>query len=159
MILHSWALCSETNSSRGNTVSSILTQESGLYQHLGNLPCMFLNTMEGKPDANVYARSNGARAGEVLGLILNGFISERLGFRKTMIGALFAMIAFIFILFFAPNVQTLVVGEIFCGIPWGMFQTLAPQVRKPFTSLGNGYRINLVSSMLQRSHRSSCDHT
>ncbi|KAF2745475.1 sugar transporter [Sporormia fimetaria CBS 119925] len=73
------------------------------------------------------ALSNGARAGEVLGLILNGFISERLGYRKTMIGALISMTAFIFILFFAPNVQTLVVGEVFCGIPWGMFQTLAPQ--------------------------------
>jgi SP family general alpha glucoside:H+ symporter-like MFS transporter len=72
-------------------------------------------------------RSNGARAGEVIGLILNGFVSERFGYRKTMVGALIGMIAFIFILFFAPNVQTLVIGEVFCGIPWGMFQTLAPQ--------------------------------
>jgi SP family general alpha glucoside:H+ symporter-like MFS transporter len=37
-----------------------------------------------------------------------------------MIGALIAMTGFIFILFFAPNVQTLVIGEVFCGIPWGM---------------------------------------
>jgi SP family general alpha glucoside:H+ symporter-like MFS transporter len=44
-----------------------------------------------------------------------------------MFGALVAMTAFVFILFFAPNVQTLVIGEVFCGIPWGMFQTLAPQ--------------------------------
>jgi SP family general alpha glucoside:H+ symporter-like MFS transporter len=44
-----------------------------------------------------------------------------------MIGALMSMTAFIFILFFAPNVQTLVIGEVFCGIPWGMFQTIAPQ--------------------------------
>lgn len=65
-------------------------------------------------------RSNGARAGEVIGLIINSFVSERYGYRKTMIGALIAMTAFIFILFFAPNVQTLVIGEVFCGIPWGM---------------------------------------
>jgi SP family general alpha glucoside:H+ symporter-like MFS transporter len=71
--------------------------------------------------------SNGARAGEVVGLIINGFVSERYGYRKTMIGALMSMTAFIFILFFAPNVQTLVIGEVFCGIPWGMFQTLTTQ--------------------------------
>ncbi|PVI07346.1 general substrate transporter [Periconia macrospinosa] len=73
------------------------------------------------------ALSNGARAGEVIGLFINGFVSERYGYRKTLIGALISMIAFIFILFFAPNVQTLVVGEVFCGIPWGMFQTLTTQ--------------------------------
>jgi SP family general alpha glucoside:H+ symporter-like MFS transporter len=72
-------------------------------------------------------RSNGARAGEVIGLIVNGFVSERYGYRKTMIGALISMTAFIFILFFAPNIQTLVIGEVFCGIPWGMFQTLTTQ--------------------------------
>ncbi|CAI6340594.1 unnamed protein product [Periconia digitata] len=71
------------------------------------------------------ALSNGARAGEVIGLIINGFVSERYGYRKTMIGALISMIAFIFILFFAPNVQTLVIGEVLCGIPWGCFQTLS----------------------------------
>jgi SP family general alpha glucoside:H+ symporter-like MFS transporter len=68
----------------------------------------------------VIHRSNGARAGEVIGLLINGFVSERFGYRKTMIGALIAMAGFIFILFFAPNVQTLVIGEVFCGIPWGM---------------------------------------
>ncbi|KAL6152229.1 hypothetical protein ACJQWK_04295 [Exserohilum turcicum] len=73
------------------------------------------------------ALSNGARAGEVIGLIINGFVSERYGYRNTMIGALMAMTAFIFILFFAPNVETLVIGEVFCGIPWGMFQTLTTQ--------------------------------
>lgn len=32
-----------------------------------------------------------------------------------MIGSLLMMIGTIFILFFAPNVQVLLVGEIFCG--------------------------------------------
>lgn len=32
-----------------------------------------------------------------------------------MLGSLGAMIAFIFILFFAPNVQVLLVGQIMCG--------------------------------------------
>lgn len=89
-----------------------------------------LNPTSGKysvPASWQSALSNGARAGEVIGLIINGFVSERYGYRKTMIGALVAMTAFIFILFFAPNIQTLVIGEVFCGIPWGMFQTLTTQ--------------------------------
>jgi SP family general alpha glucoside:H+ symporter-like MFS transporter len=41
-----------------------------------------------------------------------------------MMAALAISIAFIFIPFFAPNFQTLLAGEILCGIPWGVFQTL-----------------------------------
>jgi SP family general alpha glucoside:H+ symporter-like MFS transporter len=68
--------------------------------------------------------SNGARCGEVIGLLLNGLISERLGYRRTMIGALAAMTAVIFLFFFAVNIQMLLAAEILAGIPWGIFQTL-----------------------------------
>lgn len=71
------------------------------------------------------ALSNGARAGEVIGLLINGIASDRFGYRKTMISSLVAMIAFVFVLFSAPNIQTLVLGEVLCGIPWGVFQTLS----------------------------------
>jgi SP family general alpha glucoside:H+ symporter-like MFS transporter len=54
--------------------------------------------------------SNGALCGEILGLFINGIVSERYGYRKTMIVSLAMMIAFIFIPFFAHNVQTLLVG-------------------------------------------------
>lgn len=67
--------------------------------------------------------SNGALCGEIIGLFINGIISEKFGYRKTMIGALAMMIAFIFIPFFAHNVEMLLVGEILCGVPWGVFQT------------------------------------
>ena len=30
----------------------------------------------------------------------------------------------IFVLFFATSVEMLVVGNVLCGIPWGIFQTL-----------------------------------
>ncbi|CZR67483.1 probable transporter (major facilitator superfamily) [Phialocephala subalpina] len=68
--------------------------------------------------------SNGALCGEILGLFINGIISEKYGYRKTMIVSLAMMIAFIFIPFFSHNIQTLLAGEILCGIPWGVFQTL-----------------------------------
>lgn len=68
--------------------------------------------------------TNGAYVGEILGLMINGIIAERYGFKKTMIGALSAVTALIFILFFAHNIQMLLVGLILIGIPWGVFQTL-----------------------------------
>jgi SP family general alpha glucoside:H+ symporter-like MFS transporter len=60
----------------------------------------------------------------MLGLIINWIVCEKIGSRKTMMVALVMIIAFIFIPFFAPNIQTLLAGEILCGIPWGLFQTL-----------------------------------
>ena len=68
--------------------------------------------------------SNGARVGEILGLLVNGIICERFGFKKTMIGTLCLLSALIFIPFFAPNIETLQVAEILMGVPWGVFQTL-----------------------------------
>jgi SP family general alpha glucoside:H+ symporter-like MFS transporter len=68
--------------------------------------------------------SNGATIGSLIGLYLNGHVSERFGFKKTMIASLALMIATIFIPFFAPSIQVLLVGQIFQGIPWGIFQTL-----------------------------------
>ena len=68
--------------------------------------------------------SNGANVGEILGLFITGIVADRFGYRRTLIGALGFVVVFIFILFFAQNIQTLLAGEILCGIPWGVFQTL-----------------------------------
>lgn len=59
--------------------------------------------------------SNGARAGEVFGLIIAGWTADRYGAKMTTIGFLIMMIFTIFALFFAPNVQVLVLGEVLCG--------------------------------------------
>ncbi|KAJ5649623.1 uncharacterized protein N7484_003346 [Penicillium longicatenatum] len=69
--------------------------------------------------------SNAMNCGQILGLFINGILSERFGYRRTMMGSLIATTAFIFILFFAHNVQTLLVGEILMGIPLGVYQTLS----------------------------------
>ncbi|KEY69519.1 hypothetical protein S7711_02056 [Stachybotrys chartarum IBT 7711] len=68
--------------------------------------------------------SNGVYVGEMIGLILNGIISERYGYRYTVMGCLVLLTGFITIFFTAQNVQTLLAAEILCGIPWGVFQTL-----------------------------------
>ncbi|KAK4223893.1 general substrate transporter [Podospora fimiseda] len=71
------------------------------------------------------ALSNGARAGEILGLILAGWTSDAYGYKVTTLGSLGLMIMFIFVLVFAPDVKVLVVGEVLCGIPWGAFQSVS----------------------------------
>ncbi|KAJ4208264.1 hypothetical protein NW759_013701 [Fusarium solani] len=68
--------------------------------------------------------ANGVAVGEILGLFINGIVSERIGYRRTVLWSLLFVTCFIFILFFAPAVEVLLVGEILCGIPWGVFQTL-----------------------------------
>ena len=68
--------------------------------------------------------NNGANVGEILGLFITGIVQDAIGYRKTIMGALFLVTCFIFIVFFATSLPMLLVGEILCGIPWGVFQTL-----------------------------------
>lgn len=68
--------------------------------------------------------SNGANVGEIIGLFINGFVSERFGYRYTVMTCLTLIIAFTAIFFTAKDVVALEVAEILCGIPWGVFQTL-----------------------------------
>ncbi|CAN6607935.1 alpha-glucosides permease Mph3p [Trichomonascus vanleenenianus] len=70
--------------------------------------------------------SNGGNVGEIIGIFINGYASDRWGHRKVLICSLLLVCAFVFLQFFAPNVEVLLVGEILCGIPWGVFQTSAP---------------------------------
>lgn len=55
---------------------------------------------------------------QMIGLTINGFVSERYGYRFTMMGALIAVSCFIFITFFAANIQMLLAGYVLCGLPW-----------------------------------------
>jgi SP family general alpha glucoside:H+ symporter-like MFS transporter len=66
---------------------------------------------------------NGATCGEIIGLFVSGLIYERYGYRKTMLGALIMVSCCIFALFFARDLRTLVVGQLLCGLSWGVFQT------------------------------------
>jgi SP family general alpha glucoside:H+ symporter-like MFS transporter len=68
--------------------------------------------------------SDGAAVGEIIGLFVTGFVSERIGYRKTILGALIMIAGFIFIVFFAVDIKMLLIGEILCGLPWGVFQTI-----------------------------------
>jgi len=56
--------------------------------------------------------SNGAAVGEIIGLFINGIISERIGYRKTVMLSLVWLTAFIFLFVFAHNIIYLQVAEI-----------------------------------------------
>ncbi|KAM7185177.1 alpha-glucosides permease MPH3 [Rhypophila sp. PSN 637] len=110
--------------------------------------------------------SNGANVGEFIGLLINGWVSERFGYRYTVIGCLTLVIAWTALFFTAQNVQTLLAAEILCGIPWGVFQTLCityasevcPVAMRGYLTtyvnfcwgLGQEIGIGVIMSMLKR---------
>ena len=57
---------------------------------------------------------------------LNGYLSARFGYKKVILGALFFMNWFIFFPFFARSAEVLLVGQILCGLTWGVFATTGP---------------------------------
>lgn len=64
--------------------------------------------------------------GTIIGALLNGWLTSRYGHRKVIMGGMVALSGFIFMVFFAPNTPVLLVGEMLCSIPWGIFATTGP---------------------------------
>ena len=65
-----------------------------------------------------------ATGGLILGLLINGFFTERFGHRVMVMGGLVVMSGFIFILFYAKTMAVLFAGEVLIGIPWGVFSVM-----------------------------------
>ncbi|BEI84398.1 hypothetical protein CcaverHIS002_0410020 [Cutaneotrichosporon cavernicola] len=70
------------------------------------------------------ALSNGSSAGGIIGLLINGWAADRFGPKIVMQVSIIALTCFIFLFVFAQSLTMLVIAEVFCGIPWGVFQTL-----------------------------------
>lgn len=70
--------------------------------------------------------SAAAVIGRMIAIFANGVLIERFGYKRVMQAGYIFMALFILILFFAPTTAILLVGEIFCGLSWGSFSTLAP---------------------------------
>ncbi|KAH3685114.1 hypothetical protein WICPIJ_003881 [Wickerhamomyces pijperi] len=66
-------------------------------------------------------------AGSIVGVICNGYMTEKWGHRHVILVSLIIMAACIFITFFAQNVGTLVAGQVLSGLPWGVFATVGSQ--------------------------------
>ncbi|KIW15376.1 hypothetical protein PV08_05422 [Exophiala spinifera] len=72
------------------------------------------------------AVGNASGFGAFLGTFLNGYLVSIFGQKRVLLGALVLLSCFIFLTFFAPNIQTLLVGQLLCGFPWAIFATTAP---------------------------------
>ncbi|KAL7782942.1 general substrate transporter [Trichoderma ceciliae] len=68
----------------------------------------------------------GSTVGAIFGGILNGYLVSQFGYQYVMVGALFFMNAFVFIVFFANSAVMLLVGQILCGLSWGLFAVASP---------------------------------
>jgi len=65
---------------------------------------------------------NGTQVGCILGLIINGYITEWIGYKKTMVVSMVVMTCAIFIPFFSTSLEMFLIGGIIQGLPWGVFQ-------------------------------------
>jgi MFS transporter, SP family, general alpha glucoside:H+ symporter len=59
--------------------------------------------------------NNGSNVGQMVGLLVAGVLLDRLGFRKTMMGALAVVPCLIFIQFFADGLSQLEAGQVLLG--------------------------------------------
>lgn len=64
------------------------------------------------------------QVGQILGLQITGWASERFGYRLTMMIAIVSLTGMLFIQFFAKSLPMLLVGYLLLGFPWGTFQTM-----------------------------------
>lgn len=82
--------------------------------------------------------SNGAQCGQIVGLISEyetrftlksvcGFITERIGYRWTIIGCCLWLSGTTALFFTARTLEQLLAGEILCGLPWGVFMSSESQ--------------------------------
>jgi SP family general alpha glucoside:H+ symporter-like MFS transporter len=90
------------------------------------------------------ALGNAAACGSFIGLLLNGYVTERFGHRVVTIVGLIIMSGVIFITFFAPNLEVLVAGQVLVGIPWGIFAIMGSAYSSEISPLAlRGYLLAL----------------
>jgi MFS transporter, SP family, general alpha glucoside:H+ symporter len=83
-----------------------------------------LSAHNGPTDGQTYQLSTGWQTGlinasigaEIFGLFLNGYLTDRFGYKKTMLGALVFMNFAIFVSFFAVSLEMLLVSQLLCGM-------------------------------------------
>ncbi|TXT10531.1 hypothetical protein VHUM_02036 [Vanrija humicola] len=83
----------------------------------------------GEVDYQIPARwmaglGNAAGVTAIIGVVLNGWIAERFGYRRTMLVTLVWMCGVFFLFFFANSLGMLLAAQFLVGFAWGIFQTL-----------------------------------
>jgi SP family general alpha glucoside:H+ symporter-like MFS transporter len=87
--------------------------------------------------------------------MLNGLLVDWYGQKRTLLGSLVALAAFVFITFFAPNIGTLTAGEVLCGLPWYVSEShvieyqLTGLIRGVFASTAPAYASEVLPLQLR----------
>lgn len=68
----------------------------------------------------------GGPLGALVGVLIAGPITSRIGYRWATIGGLMLLNAFIFVFYFANSLAVMFVAQLLEGVPWGIFIANAP---------------------------------
>lgn len=95
--------------------------DTALLKSLFAVPSFQKTYAHGKKGAQISAPwqaglTNGSSIGQLLGLLISGYATERIGFRWTMMTSLATAIGFIFIQFFANSLAMQEVGQVLLGM-------------------------------------------
>ncbi|GJC89004.1 alpha-glucosides permease MPH3 [Colletotrichum liriopes] len=75
-----------------------------------------------------------------------GALANIYGHRMVLIVSLVWLAAFVFVVFFAHNIETQLAGQVLCNIPWGVFATTGPAYAAEVTPLAiRGYLTSYVN--------------
>lgn len=89
---------------------------------------------------------NAASCGAIIGLIINGIVTERYGHRLVTMVGLVTITGLIFIVFFAKSIAVLCVGEVLLGIPFGIFAIMGSAYSSEVCPLAlRGYLTSFVN--------------
>ncbi|KFA75922.1 hypothetical protein S40288_05855 [Stachybotrys chartarum IBT 40288] len=76
----------------------------------------------------------------IIGALANGWATAKWGHRKVLMASLVMLTGFIFVAFFAPNIEIQLLGQFLCNLPWGVFATTGPAYAAEVTPLAiRGY--------------------
>lgn len=89
--------------------------------------------------------SNASVCGTIFGAYANGWVTQKFGYRNALVGSLAFLNGTIFLTFFAVDLPMLCAGCFLCGLPFGLFATLAPAYASEICpTVLRGYLANYV---------------
>lgn len=68
----------------------------------------------------------GGPIGAIIGVVIAGPITSKVGYRWATIGALMVLNCFIFVFYFANSLSVMLVSQLLEGVPWGIFIANSP---------------------------------
>jgi SP family general alpha glucoside:H+ symporter-like MFS transporter len=68
----------------------------------------------------------GGPIGAIIGVVLAGPLTSRIGYRWAFISNLMLLNAFIFVFYFAKSLPVMLAAQLLEGVPWGVFIANSP---------------------------------